>query len=132
MQTTIKIEKTVNIKRLVVSVPVRYGQEDMPNDAPGRKGDNWLAAIDVDTHTVIDWPQGETLSFYMKVTDQGSYLLFDEDGEQVMAIVQDYVPNEFLPGEYGDYLELDIDENGVITNWLSDANLSEFNKQDEG
>ena len=29
-------------------------------------------------------------------------------------------------GDYGDYLTLKIDESGTITNWLDDANLSNF------
>ena len=126
MKTTIKIEKEVNITRLNMSVAVRYDEDDMPYDAPMREGDIWKATIDLDDKCVVLWPKGKTLEFDMKVCDQGTYTLFDDAGNQVLEIDNDYVPNNLLAGEYGDYLELKIDENGVITNWLDDANFDDF------
>lgn len=112
-------------KYLHVSVPVRYEEEDMPNDFPLRKGDVWNALIDLHGKRIVDWPHGKAGSFYMKVCDSGVYTLQDVDFNG-LATRRDYVPNKLLPGEYGDYLALDIDEAGIITNWLPNANLSEF------
>jgi hypothetical protein len=40
--------------------------------------------------------------------------------EQIHEI-QDYVPHEIVPGEYGDYVELEINSDGAIDNWEVDA-----------
>ena len=55
-------------------------------------------------------------------TSQNKQLIVEKDG---------YVPNALLPGNYGDYLSLNINENGLITNWRPDANLSDFEEDDD-
>lgn len=45
---------------------------------------------------------------------------------QTLKTIRGCVPNKLLPGEYGDYLALDIDEVGIIKNWLDNPELSEF------
>lgn len=98
----------------------------MPKDAPLRDGDSWRAVIDLDTHRIEDWPQGKTLEFNdMKVCDEGEYTLLDAN-RNALITNQGYVPNNLLPGAYGDYLSLNIDETGLIINWLPDADLSDF------
>mgnify|MGYP006214627153 CR=1 FL=1 len=49
--------------------------------------------------------------------------------EVVLSIEDDYVPNKLIPGQYGDYIVMDIDENGKIANWR--PNLSDFIGDDE-
>ncbi len=61
----------------------------------------------------------------MKVCDQGIYRLL-QGGKEVCSIVQDYVPNNLIPGEYGDYIDLDIGADGAILNWKKGANFSDF------
>lgn len=122
----ITVKKAVEALYLRVNVNVRYEEEDMPNDAPMRDGDTWNCLIDLKEKRVLDWPDGQALSFKdMKVCDEGTYKLFDAN---MLPIVerQGYVPNKLLPGAYGDYLSLDIDESGNILNWLKGANLSDF------
>lgn len=126
MKITVKTEEEVEIKFVKVNVAVRYGEEDIPNDFPLRKGDMWSAIIDIDKGMILDWPKGTKGELYMKVCDEGSYYLLDESGNTVLSIEEDYVPNELLPGEYGDYLDLDINEDGYINNWYSKPSLSDF------
>ena len=38
----------------------------------------------------------------------------DEDKNVILSIEDDYVPNKLIPGEYGDYIVMDIDEEGKI------------------
>jgi len=123
-----QIESHIKIKTIGVSVAVRYDEEDIPNNFPFRDGDMWNVKIDVEKQSIIGWPSGITGGFYMKICDQGTYTLFDEDDHEVACIQNNYVPNALLPGEYGDYLEMIIDDNGLITNWLSDANFSNFSE----
>jgi len=62
--------------------------------------------------------QAKTLSIHMKVADQFSARLLDQDGDVIHDQEDGYVPG-FMPGEhYGDYVILDIDiDTGQITNW---------------
>ena len=128
MKLTVKRE--VEAKYLTLFVPVNYEDEDMPFDAPLRIGDTWRATIDLDGGRILDWPEGKRLSFYMKVCDSGAYALLDAD-RNVLARREDYVPNELLTGEYGDYLSLEIDETGKITNWFKRPSLADFEGDDE-
>lgn len=116
--------KAVNITHVKVCLPVRYGEEDIPNNAPMRQGDMWNATINIGTGQIEAWPKGETLDLHMKVCDSGIYQLLD--GEHVISEMQDYVPHGVIPGEYGDYVVLDIDSDGVIQNWTSNPDVSDF------
>jgi hypothetical protein len=126
METIIKVEKKVNIKYVKVNVPVIYGDEDIPYNFPLRDGNTWEALIEVDTGKIIDWPDNEAGEMYMKVCDEGSYYLLNEDMKILFIIEEDYVPNKLIPGEYGDYIELIINKNGIITNWPKYPDISDF------
>lgn len=126
MKTIIKVEKEVEIKYVKVQVAVRYEEEDIPNDFPLRSGDMWNAIIDIDNGIVMDWPKGEKGNLEMKICDEGSYYLLDENYDTILSIEEDYVPNKLLPGSYGDYLKLHIGENGVISNWYSKPSIEDF------
>jgi hypothetical protein len=124
-----KIIETVDVKYLGINLPVRYGDEDIPYDAPRRHGDTWEAFIDIDAGTVLDWPQGKTLDMYMKVTDSGVYTLYTDEFKEVVSR-QDYVPHGLVPGEWGDYVHLKIDATGKITNWPTKISLADFEEDD--
>jgi len=126
MKATIKVEKEVEIKYVKLQVAVRYEEEDIPNNFPLRSGDMWNAIIDIDNGIVMDWPKGEKGNLEMKICDEGSYYLLDENYDTILSIEEDYVPNKLLPGSYGDYLKLHIGENGVISNWYSKPSIEDF------
>ena len=65
--------------------------------------------------------QAKTLKIHMKVCDEFSCELVDQDGQTIAEQEGDYVPS-FMPDKhYGDYLILDIDViTGQITNWDKD------------
>ena len=125
-----KIIETVDVKYLGINLPVRYGDEDIPYDAPQRIGDTWEAFIDIDAGTVLNWPQGKTLDMYMKVVDSGIYTLYTELMQEVACLEGEYVPHGLVPGEWGDYVHLKIDENGKITNWPAKISLEDFKEED--
>jgi len=125
MKFTQTIQREVDVATIEVILPVRYDDEDIPYDAPMRKGEIWQAEIDVATGEVYDWPRGKTLDMYMKVNDSGTYTLHDGSGDTI-AKRQDYVPHGIIPGEYGDYVDLKINEVGKITNWPKNIDLSGF------
>ncbi len=121
---------TVEVTTVRVRVPVNYGDEDMPYDFPGRKGDIWTVDIDIDTGKIQDW-KGPAFDLYMKVVDGGSYYLFDEDRAWAQTLENEYVPHGLIPGEYGDYIHFDISEDGFIKHWPKEPDLSKFFEKDD-
>jgi len=116
----------VEVSHVRVVLPVRYEDEDIPYDFPNRTGDKWEATIEIDSGKVIDW-KGDSADYAMemKVADEGCYYLLSPDGSLISSKVADYVPNNLIPGSYGDYVELKI-SNGVITNWIKHPKLCDF------
>lgn len=125
MKVTIKKPVEMEVKLVSVVLPVRYGEEDIPKDFPHRKGDVWSALIDIDNGVIIDWEGKEDCRLQMKVCDGGEYTLLGPELYKI-ATRQDYVPNDLIPGEYGDYVDLKISKDGVITNWPRNPRIDEF------
>lgn len=73
--------------------------------------------IEVDTGKVVSWQGSEPVNIYDNVRDNGVYTLFDSGGLEVGKIDNDYVPNDLIPGDYGDYINLEINADGFVTNW---------------
>ena len=115
----------VEVSKIKVVLPIRYDDEDIPFDFPLRNDDTWTAVIDVNTGKIENWVQGVSGTVEMKVCDEGCYYLLDSGGNEIASIIEDYVP-DVIPGSYGDYVNLIIDETGVITNWDKYAGLAEF------
>lgn len=119
-------EREIEVSFVRISVPVRYDEEQIPNDFPLRKNDVWDAVIEADTGRILDWPIRPTSHLHLKVVDEGCYYLLDSDKKEIASIEQDYVPHGVVPGSYGDYVELDISETGVVTNWKKRLDASAF------
>lgn len=127
MKVTVNIKKEVELKTLVVKAYVRYyedaivnGVEDIEGDLmPCIEGDVWCPIIDIDSGVITNWTKGVTADVHYKVCDAGCYYLQDVDGNTVLSIENDYVPKMMCPKErgYGDYIIMDIDENGKIANF---------------
>ena len=128
MIAKIMVEKEVDITHVEVTIPIIYGEEDIPNDFPSRNSDIWNVTINIDNGRILNWDGTTKLKFEMKVCDIGTYVLVDTDGKTVASIYNDYVPNNLIPGEYGDYIDLEIDEKGYITNWPKEPNFCDFFK----
>lgn len=139
MKVTIKVEKEVDIKYCQVKAHVRYwedatvdGMEDTEGTLiPCREGELWCPLINIETGQIINWSKGVTAKIHYKVCDEGSYYLQDEDYNTHLSIEDNYVPDKLIPGEYGDYIIMDIDIDGQIMQWKTPANLSEFLKTDD-
>ena len=130
MKMSIYIKSEINVKRLHAKVYPSYiedasvnGDDELENNPkmPFVKFDDkakeyfWEVNIDIDKGQIIDWPQGTTASLHYKVCDEGSYALHDEN-DKLIDEINDYVPRIMCPKEegYGDYIIMDIDENGFI------------------
>jgi hypothetical protein len=66
-------------------------------------------------------------TLFAKVTDQGNYYLLDGLGNIIKSI-SGYAPNKAIPpvDGYSDYVKLNIDSDGKITNWYKEPDFSEF------
>jgi hypothetical protein len=135
MKATIKVEKEVDIKTVHVEAHVRYWEDATINGVvdedgtltPCRKGELWCPIIDIDTGIITNWTKGVTADVHFKVCDAGSYFLKDAEGNIVLSREDNYVPNCLIPGSYGDYIEMQIDENGKIANW--EPSLDDFDDE---
>jgi len=108
----IRVPTDVQVTHIKCVLPVNHGEENIPNDFPGRVGDVLTLLIDIDTRRIVGWPAGKTFDLHMKVRDDGSYYLLDGQ-RQVRAIEREYVP-DCIPGSYGDYVEMQICNDGTI------------------
>ena len=126
----VQVERTMNVEYDIATVrlelAVRHGDDDMPDDFPFRKGEMWRVDVDANTGRIKDWPKGLAHELYMKVVDCGTYTLLDPTGAQLAIIENDYVPHGVVPGKYGDYVDLKINEDGVITNWPKRFDIEAF------
>lgn len=109
----------IEVDAIEITVPVRYGTEDIPDDFPLRAGDQWKGTVDLNTRKIREWPEGESGDLSMKVCDMGTYRLLSGANE-VACREEDYVP-DCIPGSYGDYIELEIQQDGTVSNWNADA-----------
>lgn len=132
MKVKLKIEKNYDAKWLHVRAGVRYwedatvnGVEDEKGDLiPCRDGDDWKPRINVETGEIVNWRQGTKAEIHYKVCDDGDYRLLDAEQNQI-TFVDGYVISSLCPKEngYGDYIIMNVDENGMIEDW-------EFNPKD--
>ncbi len=118
MQFTAKRPTQIEVATIKMVLPVRYEEEDIPNDFPGRDGDVLTISVNADTGIIKGWPAGREESVHMKVVDGGCYYLYDDKGVEIAALEQEYVPR-CIPGEYGDYVIFTIGGDGKIAEWAS-------------
>lgn len=145
MKVKIKTLKEFDVKYLKVDAGVRYFEDAKVNgvrdtdDSPmipfavlckaadsGLRHDTyrWRPTIDLEEGKIVDWPKGTTADVHYKVCDDGTYSLLDKD-KNVLIEVNSYVPDILCPKEegYGDYIIMDIDEDGNIANWECNGGL---------
>lgn len=80
----------------------------------------WCPEIDASTGKILNWEQGVTADVHYKVCDECEIDYVDEDGNLICNNDGYYYCPRFLcPKEngYGDYIIMDIDENGQILDW---------------
>ena len=150
MKVEIVNEEELDIRYLCADLGVRYwedgeinGEDDIPyeeqekgatprmplavKDENARHSDElyrWRVKIDLETGNLVGWPQGVTARVHYKVCDDGTYWLEDAEGNRIHEI-DDYVPKvfDFCDDSDGDYIIFNIDENGHIVQWYSEARL---------
>lgn len=136
MKVTVKLKVVVDATTIMVSSYVRYwgnadvnGKSDNP-DNPNmpcavKSIDNgsyyWKPIIDIESGQILNWEHGVTASIHYKVCDEFSCKIVGSVGGVINNITdyEGYVPRFMCPKEegYGDYIIMDINENGYIKDW---------------
>lgn len=134
----------MNIKYFCIDTIVRYWEDGMVNDIddiswdeqesgeeprmplhykienPSSKDESygWRIKIDFETGNVVDWPKGCRGNIHYKVCDGGIYWLETNYGK-IKHKINSYVPEiiDFYGGSYGDYIVMNINEDGHIKEW---------------
>lgn len=89
--------------------------------------------VDLKERKVVDWDYDAYIRMWAKVRDSGTYTLLDSDMKPLWQI-NGYVPNAMIPpyGDgFGDYLELAIENGGLLPHWQTIPDFSDFIKKGE-
>ena len=89
----------------------------------------WCPIIDLDKGQIVNWTKGTTASIHYKSSDENVVELQDPNRNTIKQY-DGYVPHFLCPKEdgYGDYVIMDIDENGFIQNFNN--NLDDIFNED--
>ena len=82
----------------------------------------WQPVIDITGGYIVGWKKGVKAQVHYKVCDDGTYSLLDMEYKEIVG-ADSYVPDVLCPhgGGYGDYIIMDIDEDGFIKDWHCEA-----------
>lgn len=140
MKVEMLVKKEVEITALQVNANVRYWEDSEINGEPDtedgdnmpcKDGDMWKPLINVETGQILNWEIGKAANIHYKVADECGWELKDENNVVIPSAEDGYVPETLCPegGGYGDYIIMNIDENGFIANW--EFNISDFNGDED-
>ena len=108
---------------------------------PFRENDYWCPTIDVDEGKIVNWPLGIKLDVLAKTCDENKIYFcdknmnkitwFDEEEKDTIDCYEGYVPDflDTIGDGCGDYIQLNINEDGKIKNWNKEEILNIFEKE---
>ena len=113
--------------RITAPVPIEELEDGIiPVDYPGLVDGFWRADIKLSSGQIDNWPgYDRSLKLGLKLITDGRYELLDDD-QHVIALMTGHVPTRLVPGLFGEYLALQIDPDGQVTNWLDTPTLEDF------
>lgn len=128
MKVTINKPIDYDAVKMEVFASVRYWEDSEINgiedtedgdNIPCKNGENWCPVINIDTGIIENWEIGKTANIHYKVVDCCSFGIKDDKDEIIFKQENDYVPSILCPKEcgYGDYIIMDISEDGIIQDW---------------
>jgi len=129
MKRKILVEREVDITLLRLMVPIpekkQAAKEKDSVAIPHNIVGTWDVVIDIDKGTIPTWPRDTPMDIDFKVTDKGTYIVYNHGGKEMVRLEKKPIPHNLLPCKDG-VLKLKIDNRGRITNWLSEPNLDDF------
>ena len=122
---TYKATKEIEISHVCMRLPYDDDDELQTDLLPDAEDGILNLTIEVATGKVCDWkPEAGAMNIWLKPRDSGVYKLFAPDGSLLAEVDEDYVPNGMIPGDYGDYVDLQINADGIVTNWPKPDQIS--------
>ena len=148
MKVKVKREVVMDATTILANAYVRYWEDgringvrdnadcpNMPCAVKGEKCYRWMPIIDIETGKIRNWREGTTAEIHYKVCDEFECRIIDEKGGEHCLIkdYEGYVPYFMYPKEcgYGDYVIMDINENGYIQDWDKVAVLNFIENNEE-
>lgn len=142
MEFNVNIPANINIKYLKIDAGVRYWENGEINGVCDKedgcpmmpfaqecetKGEyRWRPTIDIETGKIVGWPKDVTASVHYKVCDDGRYSLYTEGNTPIVETTDNCYVLDCI-GEYGDYIVMNIDGEGLIKDWnFSQADVDEI------
>lgn len=130
----------MNIQKINVKAQIQYwedaevnGVDDTENgdNIPCKQGELWCPVINVATGVIENWEIGKTAKVHYKVSDCCGWELLDENDAVIQSQDDGYVPKTLCPAErgYGDYIIMNINENGLIDKWRFD--IDDFQEDED-
>ena len=107
-------EQKEGVKPRMPCVVKREGENIKPEDSW-----DWCLEIDAEHGVILNWPKGNTAHVHYKVCD-GCHADYFLNGKKICDNEKDgYVPDFLCPADsgYGDYIIMDINEEGQIADW---------------
>lgn len=113
------------------NMPCAVQVKEEPNSNIHSDHYRWQPLIEIDTGQIVNWEQGTTANVLYKVCDNFSCEILDEN-KDVITSYEGFVPKIMCPADdgFGDYIIMDIDENGFIQGWKKDL-ISRIIKENE-
>lgn len=92
----------------------------------------WRPIIDIESGQITNWTKGISANVHYKVCDDFICDIVDKDGAAIVSY-DDYVPDIMCPADkgYGDYIIMDIDENGFIQGWNKELIKELINEEED-
>ena len=130
MKIKVMKEVEIEVKKVVIEFCPRYLDEEesafhKSKDTPMFDGNKVSITFSPETGVIFGWPDSKPVSIYEKICDEGTYILLDENNNEVAAIRENHVPS-VVPNEFGDYISLEINDMGKITNFIPNPDFSDF------
>jgi hypothetical protein len=131
----LSVMKEVEIDAVKVRIefsPQYMDEEDcvFNENTPMLENGVFSITYNIETGIIDDWPKNESFECYEKVTDGGSYYLLDSEGVELASIIENYVP-DCVNNEYGDYVIISINDDGILENLRPASSVSCFFNSDE-
>ena len=99
-------------------IPCVEKVKDQPTENIYTNHLRWRPIINIETGTIENWEKGVKAKICYKVVDDGIYTLLDSSKNEIKTVAG-YVPDILSVGDdgYGDYIIMDVDEEGHIDMW---------------
>jgi hypothetical protein len=122
----------IEVRSVIIDIYVGCIWETVPrtniHDIPLVVDDRWRIRVNVDSGQICGWPENSAIKIEANVRDSGKYFLIDNEGEVIESLIEEPVPNQLIPGGDGDYIDLDIGDDGVIKNWPEYPAVDQFSR----